>query len=131
MISVIFIVGLPASGKTTLANKINDENGGIYKIVDDPKNFNLDIKPYLGGNMIITDPNLCREDNRENAIKMISSVDMNIKIDWIFFENNPKLCLVNALNRDGGKVKSSIFNLTRIYKIPQGANIIPVFNSNN
>lgn len=128
MIDILFIVGLPASGKTTLAKNINQSKGGSYRIIDDPKDFDLDILPYLNQNLIITDPNLCNEMNREMAVsKILSYVEANIY--WIFFENNPKVCLENSIIRDGGKVKPSITNFNRVYKIPNGVETIPVFNN--
>ena len=81
--NILIIVGLPASGKTTLANKINKDNNFKYRIIDDPKNFMKDVYPYINEDLIITDPALCIESNRDKAVSMIKKYT-NAKIDWIF-----------------------------------------------
>lgn len=119
------IIGLPASGKTTLANIINKDNDFKYRIIDDPKNFMKDIYPYINEDLIITDPTLCIESNRDKAVSMIKKYT-NAKIEWIFFENNPKQCLINAKNRENKKVDSLISLLSKEYVIPKGSNTCKV-----
>ena len=124
--NILIIVGLPASGKTTLANKINKDNNFKYRIIDDPKNFMKDVYPYINEDLIITDPALCIESNRDKAVSMIKKYT-NAKIDWIFFENNPKQCLINAKNRENKKVDSLINLLSKEYIIPRNSNISKVY----
>ena len=124
--NILIIVGLPASGKTTLANKINKDNNFKYRIIDDPKNFMKDVYPYINEDLIITDPALCIESNRDKAVSMIKKYT-NAKIDWIFFENNPKQCLINAKNRENKKVDSLINLLSKEYIIPRKSNISKVY----
>ena len=139
MINIILIVGLPGSGKSELSKMINRDNDNKYHIIDDPKNFDTDIKPYLDRNLIITDPALCFEQNRESAIKYITSLVSDVKIDWIFFENDPESCLLNSKNRNiklvregkpQRKVSAFIKNLNRFYTIPKGSNVISVYKNN-
>lgn len=120
------IVGLPGSGKTTLAKKINGDNGNKYHIIDDPKNFETDVMPYLDRDVIITDPYLCFKNFRVAAIKRIESINPDIKIDWLFFENDPEKCLENSKNRDR-KVESFIKNFSTKYEIPKNATVIDVY----
>lgn len=124
--NILMIVGLPASGKTTLAKKINKDNNSKYRIIDDPKDFMSDIYPYLNENLIITDPKLCIENNRNSATNMIRKYT-NSKIDWLFFENNPAQCILNAKNRPDKKVESLINLLSKDYKIPEGSNTCKVY----
>jgi adenylate kinase family enzyme len=83
MSNILFIVGLPGSGKSTLSKKINKDNDGKYLIIDDPKNFELDIQPHLDRDLIITDPQLCFEKNRKKAEERIKSISPDVEIDWI------------------------------------------------
>ncbi len=126
MPNILMIVGLPGSGKTTLAKKINGDNGNKYHIIDDPKNFETDVMPYLDRDVIITDPYLCFKNFRVAAIKRIESINPNIKIDWLFFENDPEKCLENSKNRDR-KVESFIKNFSTKYEIPKNATVIEVY----
>jgi hypothetical protein len=136
MSNILFIVGLPASGKSTLAKKINKDNGGKYLIIDDPKNFELDIQPHLDRDLIITDPQLCFEKNRQSAEQRIKSINSEAKIDWIFFENDPESCLINAEVRNRANqisfkpvknVKTFIENFSKYYTIPSGATVVEVY----
>jgi len=127
--NILFIVGLPGSGKTTLANMLKVDNEDYY-IINDPKNFNNDILPYLDRNLIITDPNLCFEKNRKSAVNAVNNNKKNVKIDWIFFENDPEACLNNVNNRgdESKKVDGFIKNLSQFYTIPPGSNTIKVYS---
>lgn len=127
--NILFIVGLPGSGKTTLANQINKDNDNKYLIIDDPKNFKTDILPYIHQNLIISDPNLCFLQNRKSAVDIIKKNNPNIKIDWIYFENNPEACLQNATRRNDKNVKSFIKNLNQFYEIPEGSVISKVYSN--
>lgn len=126
MSNILMIVGLPGSGKTTLAKQINADNGGKYYLIDDPKNFETDVMPFLDRDVIITDPYLCFKNFRVAAIKRIESVKPGVKIDWIFFENNPEKCLDNAKNRPNKKVESFIKNFSSKYDIPKNVTVVEV-----
>lgn len=138
--NIIVLVGLPGSGKSRMANQINKDNDGKYKIIDDPKKLETDIKPFLDRDIIITDPALCFEVNREKAEELFKEFAPNAKVDWIYFENNPQQCLKNAEIRNRAltlsmkpkrNVDSFIRNLHQFYIIPEGANIVSVWGSNN
>ncbi len=115
MAEVILIVGKPGSGKTYLANTRYVPKG--YILIDDPI-FDLEIRLFLSKNinLVITDPWLCLEKNRESAIKFFNQYNYNI--NWIFFENNDEKCFKNLVHRDDGrKIKNlDVFN----YTIPEG-----------
>jgi adenylate kinase family enzyme len=139
MNNIIFIVGLPGSGKSTLSKKINKDNDGKYRIIDDPKNLDIEVLPYINDDLIISDPNLCFKKNREEAEKFIKENSPNAKIDWIYFENDPESCLLNSEVRNRAlinslkpkiKVDGFIKNLHKFYTIPPGSNVVKVWNRN-
>lgn len=132
MQNIIVIVGLPGSGKTTLANKIKEVNKD-YIIIDDPKNFSIDIEPHIvnGQNIILVDPNLCFDKNRDRLVELIKKLNPNIKIDWIFFENNPTKCLNNIhLRSDNKNVKSFIKQFSKFYRMPENSNVFEIWQEN-
>lgn len=138
MNNILFIVGLPGSGKSHLAQKINSDNGGKYRIIDDPRSFDQ-ILPYVNEDLIITDPALCFPQNRELAIQKISEANPEAKFDWIYFENDPQTCLTNSELRNQEliskgkaprKVDSFIKNLHQFYTIPEGSTVLSVWNNN-
>lgn len=132
MQNIILIVGLPGSGKTKLANEIKAINKD-YVIIDDPKNFNIDIEKNIisNKNIILVDPNLCFEKNRIRLTELINKINKNMKIDWIFFENNPIKCLNNINSRiDNKDVKSFIKEFSKFYKIPENSNVFEIWQEN-
>jgi uridine kinase len=135
--TIILIVGLPGSGKSKLANQINLDNHNKFRIINDPKNFN-EIKKHIDENLIITDPYLCFEKNRQQAEKLIKKLNPNSKIEWIFFENNPKQCLINSNVRNRAntitfkpikKVESFIKNFSQYYNPPENSLILKVWEN--
>ena len=70
---------------------------------------------------------MCLEKNRVSAQSKIRTANPDAKIDWIYFENDPEACLINAHRRENKKVDSFIQNLTKSYTIPTGSNIVKVY----
>jgi len=99
--SVLFIVGLPGSGNSTLANQMSKEDGRI--IIDDPKDFKKEVVPFLDKDIIVTDPTLCFEESRNSAAKKLKEFNPDLKLDWIYFENDPEQCLLNVKSRNDGR----------------------------
>lgn len=134
--TIILIVGLPGSGKSRLANRINQDNGGKFTIINDPKDFKK-IEDNIHKDLIITDPHLCFEKNRQSALQKIKDLNPNCKIEWIYFKNDPEQCLINSNVRNRAnqisfkpvkKVDGFIKNFSQFYTIPDGAFVVDVWN---
>jgi hypothetical protein len=86
--------------------------------------------------LIITDPQLCFDETRKMAKEKIKSINPDIEIDWIYFENDPESCLINAEVRNRTNqislkpvknVKTFIENFSKYYTIPSGATVVEVY----
>lgn len=142
MQKVIFIVGLPGSGKTFLGNRLQDafNSAGIKNMFLDDASTKDQIKIVLGlmkseenfkdlafdnaEFLIITDPMLCYKPAQEVAKASFSGVTQT----WVYFENNPEQCIKNILGRDERVISLGwVEHLSREYYIPEDGFIHKVF----
>ena len=98
MYHLIILVGLPGSGKTYLGkNKYNN-----YIFFDDylHNHGHTKISDIMRKNhrVIIACPYFCDRNRFQNLILEIENI-LNVKIDFIFFENNLENCLYNLKDR--------------------------------
>jgi predicted kinase len=128
---ITFIIGLPGSGKTTFAKEqypsavilddfclLKDPLGQLRKLLKD------------GKHCIVIDPYLCYRHNQDNARRRLANLRA---LEWVFFENCPKLCLANVEARakkgDNRVVAEFIRQASSHYYIPKGANIREVYHA--
>lgn len=135
--TVIMLVGLPCSGKSTYGKRLAIAMGfgkEPVPFIDDPTNFNKQIFPVItregfGKMTIVADPHLCRIEAREAAIKRVNAA-CGVEPHFIYFENNPEKCLANLERRkaegDNREVKGCIKMYSKMYTIPEGARIIKI-----
>ncbi len=122
---VIFLVGLPGSGKSHLAKEIIRFNPE-YVLIDDPLKGEKDriLEPMSEGkSMVICDPWLCDANAREVAQKLFEENDY--MINWYYFENDVDKCKANIAHRNDGRVVERFepFN----YTIPEGIQTIAIW----
>ena len=128
---VTFIIGLPASGKTTLAKGEYVPLG--YTLIDDPVLFDPvsciftckkkhSYAIWKDCNYVICDPHLCDERNRIAAREIFK----DFWIEEIYFENDVDKCRINDSTREIHR-QTKNFNIYN-YTIPSGADIRKIKN---
>ncbi len=121
------VAGLPASGKSTWAK---EQHPGA-NFVDDPKGLGDIVLDETKVFTYIVDPFFCLSHIRQQAETILFDNYPGCDIQWIFFENNPVQCLVNAKNRTDKKVDNFIEFLSKRYNIPGDSIILPVWEKDN
>lgn len=137
MPKVTFIVGLPGSGKTHLAERLTalsnafrptllfDDIGVQPSLLDanESRKRPLEIaeeEVHNGKDLFITDPWLCLATSRADARAKVLTWGTT-EVEFLFFENNPEACLQNAKDRnDGRNVEAFIRALSKQYVVPSG-----------
>gem|GEM_PF-4634464 len=116
MYNIVLFVGLPGSGKTYHANRMD------AIIVDDI--FDLAQLPSLEvlgqKDLAITDINFCKKSTLELARGILKEKYPRFSIHTIYFENNPEQCIKNVIYRDDNrKVFGAIDMLKKVYQPPK------------
>lgn len=145
MAKVICVIGLPGSGKSNLIKK--QFAAKEFKVFDDfhsdavgdNSNFlySKHLLPFLkalldGLTPVMSDIDFCDDTKRMKLHTFLKTLDTNLEIEYLFFENNPHQCRINVVER--GKKEAGrnveyeielIEKYSRVYNPP--INTIPVY----
>ena len=116
MQEVIFIIGLPGSGKSTLIEHYKTHPFIDYRVYDDwmeiltnskPRDFDADVRYdefindlNLKQNIIISCIDFCKNEFLYKSEYYIKSQSPEITITRVYFENNPEQSKLNIIHRD-------------------------------
>ena len=135
----IIILGLPGSGKSYLAKKIQEENPNMdYKIYDDYE-FRKAAENFGIENQIISDAMIMFSGLTDSRKKEIE--DAGAELEIIYFENDPEKAFSNVIRRNkSGESeqhqklisKLEVLDMSNRYKdtIPTDAKVIPIWTGN-
>ena len=122
MSEIVFIIGLPGSGKSYLCNQYKARG---YTIIDDPSVIlskdHIKATCLLNNKVVISDPYLCDPSSLQFLKTNLSRLG-NVYFRFVYFENNPEKCLRNIEYRnDGRAVRGLVKHLSKKYFPPPGA----------
>jgi|GEM_PF-6492655 len=128
--TIVFVVGLPGSGK---ANYLEQLQKSGFVTINNPDDFEKDIQPVLESPsqiIAIADYNLCFPAYREKMVVRIRTLVADAIFRWIYFDNDPIQCLWN-LRASGTRIgddtrEKFVWQISQGYIIPANIESRPV-----
>jgi hypothetical protein len=146
MAKVVFILGLAASGKTTLLKKMKEQHSDLFTVDEgfnplDPGQTETFQRNYeavrdnlrRGTNCAVVEAGLCIDAVREEVLRRLRRDVVGLEIDWRCFKNEPEKAMKNVMRRgdkDIAGFRTNIYHVSRLYTFPAGAEILPIKTEN-
>ncbi len=142
MPKIVFVTGLPGSGKSHYLDRLGREG---FERFDDFKSGAVDNSPAFkassrfaalvvalrkGGNCAVGDIDFCRATARAEADTVIRLEVPTAEVEWRCFENDPRQCRANILSRCRPSVDRDLLKLDEFavsYSTPDGCLVLPVW----
>jgi len=132
---MIWIHGLPGSGKSHLIRELVEASDLQWRVFDDTSSVeNLLSALQAGDNVILGSPYF--EDYIPIGLgKRLRSqlADLGqVTLREVWFSNDPEQCIENLLSRkghaiDAGSIVPEIYSFSKLYRIPDGVDTLPVW----
>lgn len=138
---VLFVVGLPGCGKTTLCRELERNGRAVFDDYkahahDDSSRFRMS-RHYErllelvrdGARCVVADIDFCRADARVEAEQTLREQIPLVRVEWLFFANDSAACEANIRRRHRVHVDRDLEKMREysvMYSIPPGAAVIPV-----
>lgn len=117
MKSVIMLIGLPGSGKTTFG-KAMEKGNDTTKFVDDISHIKQ-LPSTFWNKIAISDVNFCDPEIEKKAYDILKKRYRDYRIDRVYFRNDVETCLHNIKFRDDGRnVIGTVDRFKDVYKVP-------------
>jgi RNase adaptor protein for sRNA GlmZ degradation len=139
---IILIAGLPGSGKTTYLKALQQEG---WLVFDDFKaNAYNDSSVFWhsqnyeallmvlreGQKCVVVDIDFCKTESRHEADTALREQIPDLKLNWLFFENDFEACQANVRRRASRSIEDNLRAVNEyhaLYRIPIGAQVISVW----
>jgi hypothetical protein len=138
---VVLMAGLPGAGKTTHLSRMLSDGWLVFddfkaQAFEDCSRFGSSRKflPLIvalraGLKCVAADIDFCRTESREEAEGLLRAIIPDVRLCWLFFENDPSACEANVRSRNSPSRETELIKVhdySAAYEIPHGANILPV-----
>lgn len=139
---IIFVIGLSASGKSTLINEycqkgycVYDDMFKYFHYTDYDSKYLKQIVSQIKEkrNIVLSDIMLTKKEVVEKFLENLYFLHPHFSTEFIYFENNPKQCLINSSKRVEKQANNHtneidlISELSNSYYIPDNIKTIKVF----
>lgn len=134
-IKMVWIHGLPGSGKSHLIAQMVQESSLDWKVFDDTASVEEIVSAlHKGQNVILASPYFeeYTHTGLERELRSRLARFGDLELSEIWFSNDPDQCIENVLNRrghgiDARSIVPEIPHFSKHYRIPSDATVVPVW----